>query len=75
MNSDNKFALLVIGTPLAGLVYCGLGIVLMVSSSTIREHPLISGAVFILIPFVTAASIWIRASALAYNKIDAHRSN
>jgi hypothetical protein len=66
MNSDNNFALLVIGIPLAGLIYCGLGITLMASSSTIREHALISGTVFVLIPFVTAASIWIKASALAY---------
>jgi hypothetical protein len=68
MKSDDKFALLVIGIPLVGLVYCGLGIALMVSSSTIREHSLISGAVFILIPFLTAASIWIKASAKAYKK-------
>lgn len=66
MNSDDQFALLVIGIPLLGLVYCGLGLALMVSSSTIREHSLISGTIFILIPFVTAASIWIRASAKAY---------
>ena len=68
MNSDDKFALLVIGIPLIGLLYCGLGITLMISSSEVRDHPLISGAIFILIPFVTAASIWIRASAKAYNK-------
>lgn len=68
MNSNDKFALLVIGIPLVGLVYCGLGIALMTSSNTIREHSLISGAIFILIPFITAASIWIRASALAYKK-------
>ena len=68
MNSDDKFALLVIGIPLVGLLYCGLGIILMVSISAVRDHPLISGAIFILIPFLTAASIWIRASAKAYNK-------
>jgi hypothetical protein len=66
MNSDDKFALLVMGIPLVGLVYCGLGIALMVFNSNIREHSLISGTVFILIPFLTAASIWIRASAKAY---------
>ena len=66
MNSDDKFALLVIGTPLIGLVYCGIGIWLMVSNETIREHSLISGAIFILIPFVIAVITWIRASAKAY---------
>ena len=68
MNSDDKFALLVITTPLVGLVYCGIGIGLMVSNDTIREHPLVSGTIFILIPFAIAASIWIRASAKAYGK-------
>ena len=67
MNSDDKFALLVIGTPLIGLVYCGIGIGLMVTNETVRQHSLISGAIFILIPFVVAATIWIRASAKAYN--------
>ncbi len=68
MNSDDKFALLVIGIPLIGLIYCGLGITLMLSSTAVRNHPLISGTTFILIPFVTAASVWIRASAKAYKK-------
>ena len=68
MNSDDKFALLVIGIPLIGLLYCGLGISLMVYSSTVREHPLISGGIFILIPFLSAASVWIKASAKAYKK-------
>ncbi len=67
MNSDDKFALLVIGTPLIGLIYCGIGISLMVTNETIRQHALISGAIFILVPFLIAATIWIRASAKAYN--------
>ena len=66
--NDNKFALLVLGLPLAGLVYCGLGIAIMASSSAVREHALLSGAVFILIPFVTAVTIWIQASAKAYRQ-------
>ena len=68
MNSDDKFALLVIGIPLIGLLYCGLGITVMVYSSPVRDHPLISGAIFILIPFLIAASTWIKASAKAYKK-------
>ncbi len=68
MDSNDKFALLVIGTPLVGLIYCGIGVMLMISSVTVREHPVISGAIFILIPFSLAASIWIRASAKAYKK-------
>ncbi|WP_019504967.1 hypothetical protein [Pleurocapsa sp. PCC 7319] len=68
MNSDKKFAFLVLGLPLIGLIYCGLGVVAMTSSSTVREHPLISGAIFILLPFSIAAYTWISASAKAYKK-------
>lgn len=68
MKSDDKFALLVIGLPFLGLVYCGIGVALMITSLTVREHPVISGAIFILIPFSLAASIWIRASAKAYKQ-------
>lgn len=69
MNSDNKkFAFLVLGIPLIGLVYCGLGIGVMASSVTVREHPVISGGIFILLPFCIAAYTWISASAKAYKK-------
>ena len=68
MNSDKKFALLVLGIPLAGLIYCGLGITAMTSSMTVRTHPIVSGAIFILLPLTTAAIIWISASAKAYKK-------
>ncbi|MEO0834979.1 MAG: hypothetical protein AAFY16_03090 [Cyanobacteria bacterium J06642_3] len=69
MNSDDKkFAFLVLGIPLIGLVYCGLGIAAMSSSVTIRTHPVTSGAIFILLPFCIAAYTWISASAKAYKK-------
>ena len=68
MNSDLKFVFLVLGIPLVGLVYCGLGIAVMASSMTVRTHPVVSGAIFILIPLFTAAFTWIRASAKAYKK-------
>ena len=68
MTSDKKFALLVLGIPLAGLVYCGLGITAMASSMTVRTHPIVSGAIFILLPLGTAAVTWISASAKAYKK-------
>ena len=66
MDSDTKFAYLVFGIPLLGLVYCGLGIAAMSSFAAVRDHALISGIIFILIPFSIAASVWIRASAKAY---------
>lgn len=68
MNSDQKFILIVLGIPLIGLIYCGLGIAVMASSITVREHPIVSGGIFILLPFCTAAYIWISASAKAYKK-------
>ncbi len=66
MDKDRKFIFLVLGIPLAGLVYCGLGIAAMSAFATVREHPLTSGGIFILLPFITAASVWISASAKAY---------
>ena len=68
MQSEDKFALLIIGLPIAGLLYSGLGIALMVNSSTVRHYPLISGGIFVLIPFLTAVFLWTRASAKAYKK-------
>ncbi|MEM7593426.1 MAG: hypothetical protein AAF383_18245 [Cyanobacteria bacterium P01_A01_bin.83] len=65
-NSDTRFILLVVGLPIAGSIYCGLGIAGMAYFSAIREHPIVSGSLFFLIPFTIAASIWIRASARAY---------
>ncbi|MGV2826624.1 hypothetical protein [Myxosarcina sp. GI1(2024)] len=68
MNSERKFALLVLGIPLVGLLYCGLGIALFTSSTIVREYPLVTGGIFILLPFGIAAYIWISASARAYKK-------
>ncbi|MGF1539379.1 MAG: hypothetical protein ACFCU5_02840 [Pleurocapsa sp.] len=68
MKSETQLILLFLGIPLAGLVYCGLGIAAMANLVMVREHALIAGAIFILIPFTIAASIWISASAKAYRK-------
>ncbi|VEP13991.1 conserved hypothetical protein [Hyella patelloides LEGE 07179] len=67
-NSNTQLIFLVFGLPIIGLIYCGLGIAAMASFSIIREYALISGLLFILIPFTIAASIWIRASAKAYRR-------
>ena len=67
-SDDKKFMFLVLGIPLVGLAYCGLGVAAMSSFLTIRTHPIISGTIFILIPLSTAAYIWISASARAYKK-------
>lgn len=67
-NSNKQLIFVVLGLPILGLVYCGLGIAGMASFAVIREQALISGTLFILIPFTIAASIWIRASAQAYRQ-------
>ena len=66
--NDKKFAFLVLGIPLLGLVYCGLGITAMSSFPIVRQNPLISGGIFIMLPFCLAAFTWISASAKAYKK-------
>ncbi len=68
MDKDTKFALLVIGLPLVGLLYCGLIIAFLMNNSFGRQHPLITGFFVMLVPFSTAATIWIKASAKAYKK-------
>jgi hypothetical protein len=68
MDAETKFIFLVIGLPIAGLIYCGVGVALMATNEGIRDHSLISGALFFLIPFTIAATIWIKASAKAYKK-------
>lgn len=65
---DKKFIFLVLGIPLIGLIYCGLGITAMSSVAAVRQHPITSGAIFILLPFCIAAYTWISASAKAYKK-------
>jgi hypothetical protein len=68
MDSDTKFIVLVMGLPIAGLIYCGMGIGLMATNATVRENSLIAGALFLLIPFTIGAFIWLKASAKAYKK-------
>lgn len=65
---DKKFMFLVLGIPLVGLVYCGLGIAAMSSLPIIQTHPITSGTMFILLPLGIAAYTWISASAKAYKK-------
>ncbi|WP_107667027.1 hypothetical protein [Cyanothece sp. BG0011] len=68
MDKDTQVALLVIGLPLVGLLYCGLIIAFLMNNPFGREHPLITGFVVMVVPFSTAATIWIKASAKAYKE-------
>lgn len=66
MNDENKFIALVLGLPIAGLLYGGFIVLLMVSQPILRSHSLGFGFLFFLIPFIIAATTWISASAKAY---------
>ncbi len=68
MNKDNKFALLVMGVPLLGLLYCTLIFAVMIALPTAREHPIITATIFVLTPSLVSGSIWLRSSAQAKNK-------
>lgn len=70
MDKDTKFALLVLGLPFVGLVYCGIIGLVLVNFAIAREHPIVTGLGFAVVPFTYAASLWTRASAKAYQKKD-----
>ncbi|MEA5510643.1 hypothetical protein VB715_12790 [Crocosphaera sp. UHCC 0190] len=74
MDKDTKFALLVIGLPLVGLVYCGLIIAFLMNNSFGRQHPLFTGFIVMFVPFVIAATTWIKASAKAYKEHELNKS-
>lgn len=62
MDKDTKFALLVMGIPLLGVLYCAFILGVMLSSETARQHPIITGTIFVLAPSLISGTIWLRAS-------------
>jgi hypothetical protein len=68
MNQENRFALLVIGLPFLGLIYCVGIIILFLVSPIAQNHPITTGLTSAMIPFLCAVVIWVRASAKAYNR-------
>ncbi len=68
MDKDTRFALLVLGLPFLGLIYCLLIIWFMIASPLAQNHPVMTGIGFAMIPFAIAAYIWIKASAKAYSE-------
>ena len=68
MDKDSRFALLVLGLPFLGLIYC-LGIIaLFLFSPLAQNHPLVTGLGSAIIPFAIAVIIWTKASAKAYSE-------
>lgn len=68
MDKDTKFALLVMGVPLLGFLYCGFILAVMFTSETARQHPILSGTVFVLAPSLISGSIWLWSSFKAKNE-------
>lgn len=68
MTGDTKFFLFAIALPFIGLVYCFGILAIMMSSTVIQNHPIVTGAGLVLLPLVIASSIWLTASAKAYSK-------
>ncbi len=66
MDNNDKAALFFFGIPVAGLIYCFLGIGAMLSSPYLRDHALVAGGAFAFVPFSVGAIIWTRSSARRY---------
>jgi len=67
MDKDTKFALLVIGTPILGLVYCGIIFAVLFYSSWARENPILMGGIFFLVPSIVSGSIWMKSAIKGQN--------
>ena len=68
MDKDTKFALLVMGVPILGLIYCALMVGVLLLSPWAQEHPIITAAIFVITPSLISGSIWFLSSARAKNK-------
>lgn len=68
MDKDTRFALLVIGLPFLGLIYCLVILGVMMTSSVAQDNPVTTGIIFGIIPLGIAMYLWISASAKAYHK-------
>lgn len=68
MDKDTKFAVLVLGVPFLGLLYCGLILGIMLYSAWAREHPVIIATLFVIAPSLISGSIWLFSSAKARKK-------
>lgn len=60
IESDERLTILLIClVPFAALLYCALVIGTLFSVPFVKNHSLVFGGIFALIPLVTGASIWI----------------
>ena len=58
-SNDRLMIILICVVPFAALLYCGLVMATMLTVTFAKDHSLIFGGIFALIPLVTGAAIWI----------------
>ncbi len=58
-SNERLMIILICIVPFAALLYCGLVIGTLLSVPFAKNHSLIFGGIFALIPLVTGASIWV----------------
>lgn len=65
MDKDTKFALLIIGVPFIGLLYCAFMVGFIMLSPSAQNHPIITGTIFALVPSIISGAIWFFSSLKA----------
>jgi len=58
-SNERLMIILICVVPLAALTYCGIVIGTMLSVPYARNHSLLFGGIFALIPLVTGAAFWV----------------
>ena len=58
-SNERLMIFLICIVPFAALLYCAVVIGTLLSVPFVRNHSLIFGGIFALIPLVTGASIWV----------------
>ena len=74
MDENQKLGFFLLAIPIGGAIYCGLILLVMLSSGWAREHPLLMGAVFVILPSIVSGSIWLRSSLRTKSQLpDSHK--
>ena len=58
-SNERLMIFLICAVPFAALLYCGVVIGTLLSIPFVKNHSLIFGGIFALIPLVTGASLWV----------------
>jgi len=62
MDENQKLGLFLLLIPIGGVLYIGFILLVMLSSAWAREHPLLMGALFVILPSLLSGSIWLKSS-------------